>query len=811
MNASFEPKKQEQGRPTPQNESQSAVTYPSRTIVHAKLKMTDPGDRDEQEADTIANEVVNGGKVARKVSDGGGSSGIAVPRQMESRLMQLHGAGQPMPQGLQGMMEGAFGQEFPQVRLHTDSEAASLSSSIQARAFTHGNDIYFNQGQFAPDTADGQHLVAHELAHVVQGGSRIAREPGDPQPAPAPDASQPAPAPDAPQPALATDAPQPTPGEESAPEKEEEYVPESDESVLQIQPSDTSRIKKLRTRRERALFLFGDKADAALERKRIYRNQDEARQKMTKISFPIYTENGREDATMTVNSKLSEYVVKMFNEIFEYYAQLHSSEGNITPVEGGDNYFMIKGDGSGSYNWRYSRYDVEGNTSVIKDRDDANKRMRAENERLQEEIDLLVKANDKIPSLAKRKDWKKNKDIFEELKRYRENTQKIADNLKAIGKNEKEITDLTKKNTATLEKDQKLDEEINQEKEKIQKCDIALAELQESVNVLQKKQDILNGQLPDKAYLEEEYKRVAGLSDEEYLAEEKSKLRESISVLEQEEMGVAEEILKKNVLSMFYDTDDDRRLLEQDAKTNIKKEVSTRDRYMRRKGTKGEKETDAKNIEQFNQIIEKVERAKEILRLLNATDLESRADAIQGRIDSLQNEIDTMSPDRRKETLARIQEEIDFRSAMEAEQGEQSAKVYGGSLKKEMATKNSKIRSVNRDKEKATSTIENKTNQKGAALSAKFSEHAAGVAIDLNPRYNKHYPGATAVPNQYEGTDKDRFTIKAKSKIVQIFNDYGWRWGGDWDKGRDYMHFEWFSKTWPRESKKEEDKKKEKK
>ena len=135
--------------------------------------MTSPGDRDEQEANAVANEIVSGGMIARKISGGGGLSGIAVSRQMESRLLQQQGGGQPMLSGLRSKMESSFGWEFSQVRLHTDSEAVALSSSIRAKAFTHGNDIYFNQGQFSPDSSSGQKLSAHELAHVTQGGGKI--------------------------------------------------------------------------------------------------------------------------------------------------------------------------------------------------------------------------------------------------------------------------------------------------------------------------------------------------------------------------------------------------------------------------------------------------------------------------------------------------------------------------------------------------------------------------------------------------------------------------------------------------------------
>lgn len=149
---------------------------PSRMMVHAKLEMTAPSDFEEREADSMADSIVSGGKISRAVMGDTTQGGIAVPKGMESQLSQMQGGGRAMPEGLRNMMESGFGQDFSAVRLHTDSQAAEMSSSIHARAFTHGNDIYFNQGQFAPETTAGQHLIAHELAHVAQGSGRVARK-----------------------------------------------------------------------------------------------------------------------------------------------------------------------------------------------------------------------------------------------------------------------------------------------------------------------------------------------------------------------------------------------------------------------------------------------------------------------------------------------------------------------------------------------------------------------------------------------------------------------------------------------------------
>jgi len=65
-------------------------------------------------------------------------------------------------------MEPRFGHDFGSVRVHSDSQAARAANSVHALAYTLGRDIYFASGQFAPESAGGKRLLAHELTHVVQ-------------------------------------------------------------------------------------------------------------------------------------------------------------------------------------------------------------------------------------------------------------------------------------------------------------------------------------------------------------------------------------------------------------------------------------------------------------------------------------------------------------------------------------------------------------------------------------------------------------------------------------------------------------------
>jgi hypothetical protein len=78
------------------------------------------------------------------------------------------GGGQPIPDASRAKMESSFGQDFSQVRIHTDSHAAESARSVQALAYTVGDDIVFGSGSPSLESPAGQHGLAHELTHVVQ-------------------------------------------------------------------------------------------------------------------------------------------------------------------------------------------------------------------------------------------------------------------------------------------------------------------------------------------------------------------------------------------------------------------------------------------------------------------------------------------------------------------------------------------------------------------------------------------------------------------------------------------------------------------
>jgi hypothetical protein len=92
----------------------------------------------------------------------------AVRPTVASHINNMRGSGRPLALSVRAYFEPRLGADLRQVRVHTDTQAASAAKAIQARAFTVGRDIAFGAGEYAPTTMSGKKLVAHELTHVVQ-------------------------------------------------------------------------------------------------------------------------------------------------------------------------------------------------------------------------------------------------------------------------------------------------------------------------------------------------------------------------------------------------------------------------------------------------------------------------------------------------------------------------------------------------------------------------------------------------------------------------------------------------------------------
>lgn len=82
-------------------------------------------------------------------------------------------SGSPLTPGAQMEMESVFDADFSSVRIHTDIGAIQMNRQIGAKAFTHGSNIYFNEGMYAPESIPGKRLLAHELTHTIQQGAAL--------------------------------------------------------------------------------------------------------------------------------------------------------------------------------------------------------------------------------------------------------------------------------------------------------------------------------------------------------------------------------------------------------------------------------------------------------------------------------------------------------------------------------------------------------------------------------------------------------------------------------------------------------------
>jgi uncharacterized protein DUF4157 len=169
--------------------------------IQAQLRVNEPADAHEQEANRVANAMMRmpspglqetpAGSPAASLpnvqrlcaecdEELGKKPGAQVRRKQQTaaepfvtpsaaaNIHAMRGGGRALPVATRAFFEPRFGANFSNVRVHTDTRAQETADSIGARAFTSGNDIGFGSGEYSPESHEGQRLLAHELTHVVQ-------------------------------------------------------------------------------------------------------------------------------------------------------------------------------------------------------------------------------------------------------------------------------------------------------------------------------------------------------------------------------------------------------------------------------------------------------------------------------------------------------------------------------------------------------------------------------------------------------------------------------------------------------------------
>ncbi|HEV7644795.1 MAG TPA: DUF4157 domain-containing protein [Pyrinomonadaceae bacterium] len=144
----------------------------SFAIQKKSLEISSPADADEREADDIARKVVDaqpatiretGAAVNRR-----GAGPAETSSEFHSALESSKGGGRSLDNSTRSEMESKMGGDLGGVRIHTGGAAHQMNEDVSAKAFTHGQDIFFRQGEFDTNSRQGKELLAHELVHTVQ-------------------------------------------------------------------------------------------------------------------------------------------------------------------------------------------------------------------------------------------------------------------------------------------------------------------------------------------------------------------------------------------------------------------------------------------------------------------------------------------------------------------------------------------------------------------------------------------------------------------------------------------------------------------
>jgi peptidoglycan hydrolase-like protein with peptidoglycan-binding domain len=175
---------------------------PGGRKLQPKLKIGQPGDKYEIEADAVADRVMRFSNTEfmqmqpedeeeesiqmipeeqatvqmkcreceedEMLQPKSGNGESFLNRNISSQLQSSFGTGSTLSSDTNLYMSNAFGTDFSGVRVHTGTDAVRMNRQLRARAFTHGENIYFNSGEYNPGSSEGKRLLAHELTHTIQ-------------------------------------------------------------------------------------------------------------------------------------------------------------------------------------------------------------------------------------------------------------------------------------------------------------------------------------------------------------------------------------------------------------------------------------------------------------------------------------------------------------------------------------------------------------------------------------------------------------------------------------------------------------------
>jgi hypothetical protein len=150
-------------------EKKNRIKRQVETTQKEENKTRPAGDsHDTEQVVSALQSMVGNRAVQRLLAQRSSEEPYELDNETESRINSQRGGGQQLNEGMQKKMGTGTGHDFSNVRVHTSPEADGLNRQLGAKAFTTGNDIFFRQGQYDPNSSGGQELLAHEMTHVVQ-------------------------------------------------------------------------------------------------------------------------------------------------------------------------------------------------------------------------------------------------------------------------------------------------------------------------------------------------------------------------------------------------------------------------------------------------------------------------------------------------------------------------------------------------------------------------------------------------------------------------------------------------------------------
>lgn len=167
-------------RPDKPGKNESPVAGPAKTKGRGMQEKTRPGILSNEHLQHPANAGPLADLLGQLQRDYGNlyvQRLVSSIREAKSLVKPQTDGGQSLDSSVRAEMEAAFGEDFGNVRVHTDNKTQEDVAELGARSFTRGADIYFGKGEYDPSTRAGKELIAHELAHVVQQKGNPADQP----------------------------------------------------------------------------------------------------------------------------------------------------------------------------------------------------------------------------------------------------------------------------------------------------------------------------------------------------------------------------------------------------------------------------------------------------------------------------------------------------------------------------------------------------------------------------------------------------------------------------------------------------------